>query len=339
MKAVAGEIRAESPNSRRSPGVWRVGTRGSRLALAQTRSVIEQLQALRPQDRFEPVIVRTAGDADRTRDLAEFGTIGIFVKELERALLAGEVDLVVHSAKDVPTVGPDELAVAAFPRRGWVHDLLLCREAWPLDAGTRLPVLPEGARVGTSSVRRRAQLAAWRPDLRLLSLRGNVDTRLQRLAQGEYEAVVLAAAGLARLGMLPGAAAGTASPEPLPVAGFETLYAYPLPLDRFVPSPGQGALALQTRADDQAAVALVRLLDDPATSLAVRAERAFLAGMGSSCAVPIGAFGRVDGDTLELWTYYAGSDPMHRRWTGPARLPEDVGHRAARAMLPAGGGG
>lgn len=314
---------------------WRVGTRGSRLALAQTRWVIDRLQQARPQDRFETVVIRTTGDADRTRDLSQFETPGVFVKELERALLDGRVDVVVHSAKDVPTTGPGDLVIAAFPPRAWVHDVLVCRRTCPLDPVTRLPALPQGARIGTSSVRRRAQLAAWRPDLQVVSLRGNVDTRLGRVAGGDLDGAVLAAAGLARLGMLPESPSLPAGP--LPLAGFEELCAWPLPLERFVPAPGQGALALQVRAGDEAALALARLLDDPATSLAVRAERAFLAGMGASCAVPIGAAARVDGDTMELLAYYAGAAPAHRRWTGPARLPEDLGCRAARAMLPGGG--
>ncbi|HEX6988347.1 MAG TPA: hydroxymethylbilane synthase [Bacillota bacterium] len=335
---MAGRPRKHMTDLRRPARVWRVGTRGSRLARAQTRSVIDQLQERFPQERFEPVVIRTAGDADRTRDLAQFDAVGVFVKELERALLTGEVDLVVHSAKDLPTLGPEELAVAAFPRRGWTCDLLLCREPWPVDPATGLPALPEGSRVGTASVRRRAQVAAWRPDLRLATLRGNVDTRLRRLAEGEYDGIVLAAAGLARLGLLPGGGAGGPGPagQWMPLSGLESLHAYPLPLDRFVPAPGQGALAVQVRAGDEAVMAMAAGIDDPATSVAVRAERAFLAGMGSSCAVPIGAVGRVAGETLELLTYYAGAEPTHRHWTGPSRLPEDLGRRAARAMLPPG---
>lgn len=324
----------------------RVGTRGSPLALAQTARVVERLRRARPDLDAVVVPVRTEGDRHRDRPLAAFAAPGVFVKELEAALAGGRVDLAVHSAKDVPTALPPGLALAAFPERAPAWDVLVTAEPWPAD-GDGLPRLPAGARLATGSVRRRALLRAWRPDLRLEDLRGNVDTRLRRLLGGDVDGLVLAAAGLVRLGILaepetpPGEGAGgrDALRGPLPLSGpGEGLWAYPLDPARFVPAPGQGALAVEVRADDREVRALAAALDDPAVSAAVRAERAFLAGVGASCAVPVGAHARVSGGRLVLRAYYAGAPEPHAVAEGAPEEAEDVGRRLAARMRPGGAG-
>jgi hydroxymethylbilane synthase len=266
----------------------RIGTRGSELALVQARWVAARLGELGVPT--ELAIIRTEGD-DRPVDTA-WGE-GAFVARIVGALLDRRVDLAVHSAKDVPTTEPDRLAIAAYPRREDPRDALVCRVR-----GTTLGTLPRGARVGTDSPRRVAFLRAVRPDLRLHPLHGNVDTRLAKLDRGDSDALVLAVAGLTRLGRQDRIDEVLAS--------------------SLVPSaPGQGALAIQTRSDDAEAVAAVGQLDDPATRAAVAAERALLAGTGGGCRSPIGAIGTVEAGELTL---LAGAA---RTWTpGPsARIP------------------
>jgi hydroxymethylbilane synthase len=227
--------------------VIRVATRGSALALAQAQWVAERLQG-----EVETVTITTSGDRGSRDDKSRF------VKELEEALLAGAADIAVHSAKDVPAELPDGLALAGVPERADPRDAL-CGAA-------SLDELAEGAVVGTASLRRRAELLAARPDLDVRELRGNVDTRLRRLAGGDFDAIVLAQAGLDRLGR---GAEGT-------------------PLPELVPAPGQGCLALETRADDEAAIAAARALTDPVAQRELTAERTLVAALGASCHTPIG---------------------------------------------------
>jgi hydroxymethylbilane synthase len=249
----------------------RIGTRGSELALVQARWVAARLAEHGVATEIE--IIRTEGD-ERPVDTA-WGE-GAFVARIVAALIDGRVDLAVHSAKDVPTTEPDKLVIAAYPPREDPRDALVCRVR-----GTTLATLPHGARVGTDSPRRVAFLRAQRPDLELHPLHGNVDTRLAKLDRGDSDALVLAVAGLTRLGR------ADRVDDILPSA--------------LIPSaPGQGSLALQTRADDAEAIAAVGLLDDKATRFAVEAERAFLAGTGGGCRSPIGAIGTVTGDDLTL---------------------------------------
>ena len=233
----------------------RVGTRGSRLALAQAALATRSLGDVRL------VVIRTRGD-DSEEPLAQLGE-GIFVRALEDALRRGEVDLVVHSLKDLPTEESSGLVIAAIPQREDARDVLI-------SAGrSGLAGLAQGATVGTSSVRRTAFLRALRPDVRTVAIRGNVDTRLAKVERGEYGGAMLALAGLRRLGIA--------------VSEAEIL-----PLDLCLPAPGQGALALQCRADDPATIALLAQLDDPATRVAVEAERALLRLLGASCEIPLG---------------------------------------------------
>lgn len=239
----------------------RLGTRGSALALTQARTIAAALEARGVDVAVE--VVRTTGDA-WTGSLAGVGGKGLFVKELEEALLDHRIDLAVHSLKDMPAELPPGLALVATPVREDARDVLVTR------AGTPLAALAAGTRVGTSSLRRRAQLLAVRSDLAVVALRGNVDSRLAKLARGEVDAVILAAAGLRRLGLTPPGACT-------------------LPADEFLPAIGQGALALEARADDTAVRAIVAALDDPDTSTCVAAERAFLTAVGGDCHTPLAA--------------------------------------------------
>ncbi len=236
-----------------------IGSRGSQLALWQANWVKGRLEELGYECRIE--IIRTTGDKIQDVPLAKVGTKGLFTKEIEEALLAGTIDLAVHSLKDLPTVLPEGLTLAAIPEREDVRDALV---------GARLADLAPGARVGTSSLRRAAQLRAMRPDLKVETIRGNVDTRLRKLDEGQYDAILLAAAGLRRLGW----AARIA----------ELLEAHAM-----CPAVGQGALAIETRDDGGEGWTACRRLNHEPTEVAVTAERAVLATLGGGCQVPIGA--------------------------------------------------
>ncbi len=260
-----------------------LGTRGSDLARAQTSLVSAALQAAHPALEIEVEIIRTRGDARLDRSLAELGALdkGLFTRELEDALRAGRIDAAVHSLKDLPVESPAGLRVAAVPTREDPADVLVTR------APGGLAALPAGAVVGTGSPRRQAQLRARRPDLRLQDLRGNVPTRLQKLAEGMIDAVVLAAAGLRRLGR--------------PVQGCEEasgLWFEALPW--MLPAPGQGAIAVQTRADDRTTGVWLSALHDPGTACRVEAEREVLAAFGGGCHLALGALAELAGDELRL---------------------------------------
>lgn len=307
---------------------WRVGTRGSRLARIQTDLVIDQLRLAFPHDEFEPVIVRTTGDQDLQRPLSAFGVFGVFVKELERALLDGTIDLAVHSAKDLTTMQPDGLVVSAYTPRGPVHDVLITRHRWDLDSDG-LPQLPQGARVATSSVRRQGQLQEWRPDLQLENLRGSVETRLRKLHEQDLDGIMLAAAGLERLGLVDGGSLPVAAGDPVPVGGG---YAYYLDPERFVPAAGQGVLAVQVNLSQDEARQRAESIDDAGTRATQLAERAFMLGMGASCAVPIGAWARVEGNQLRLLGYYRDADPPRQEISGPVDDAQELGAQLARQM-------
>ena len=289
----------------------RVGTRGSALALAQAGTVA----ALLGPD-VELVTVTTSGDrASAAHPTAASGVNDKerWVKELELALLAGEIDLAIHSAKDVPSVLPDGLALVGAPPRGSPFDALV-------GAGS-LASLQAGARVGTASLRRAAQLLALREDLEVVVLRGNVDTRLRRLAAGEADALLLAAAGLQRLGR--DDAIGCV-------------------LSDLVPAPGQGTLVLEARADDERAAAAARSITDSATWDALSAERACVARLDASCHTPLGVHAQVDGGdrTIVMRTFVGLPDGSSwlRDETPPAATPDEAGALAAERLLAAGGG-
>lgn len=290
-----------------------VGTRGSALALAQTEIVCAALRRAHPTLDFRVERITTTGDRRADTPLSELGR-GIFVTEIEASLRARHIDIAVHSAKDLPSTLPDDLAFAAILRRADARDVLVSRFG-----GMR--ELPGGARVGTSSPRRACLLRAMRPDLEPRDIRGNVDTRLRRLAAGEYDAVVLAAAGLIRLGR----------------ASEITEW---LDVDRMVPSVGQGALAVEARADDGEIMALLEPLDDSATRQAVLAERAFLAELGAGCRAAAGAFALADAaNGLRLTAFIGAADGRHVRAirTGHASASVHLGVAVAHELLCAGG--
>jgi hydroxymethylbilane synthase len=257
------------------PDVLRLGTRTSRLATWQAEHVAAALRQAWPGLDVELVPFVTKGDKTLDQPLPEIGGKGLFTAELEASLLDGRIDLAVHSLKDLPTDDPAGLTVGATPER---EDP---RDAWISPGGHGLGDLPGGAVVGTSSLRRGAQLLRQRPDLVIRSIRGNVETRIRKVHEGAYDAGVLALAGLMRLG-IEGRAHST------------------LDLDTMLPAPGQAALGVQVRADGGEAARLVAALDHPATRAAVTAERAFLAGLGGGCSAPIAALSRCDGDRLTL---------------------------------------
>jgi hydroxymethylbilane synthase len=291
----------------------RIGTRGSALALWQARFVQHQLRE-RHGLEAETVTLKTSGDRFAQKRIGQMGLKGVFIKELEDALLAGRIDLAVHSLKDVPTETPRGLAFPAIARRDEVRDCLVA------GGGLALAKLPAGARVGTSSLRRQAQLRHARPDLELLDLRGNVDTRLGKLARGQYAAIVVAKAGLDRLGRSD-AITEVLSPEVM------------------LPAVGQGALAIETRAGDRELTALLEPLDDAATRAGVTAERALLAELAGGCQVPVGAWGRIEDGRLVLDACVAstdGTDFLRDRAAGAPERAEAVGRELARRLLAAG---
>jgi hydroxymethylbilane synthase len=258
----------------------RIGSRGSVLALWQAEHVKARLQALGHEVAI--VVITTTGDRIQDRRLESVGGKGAFLKEIEEALLADEVDLAVHSLKDVPTALPDGLRLTAILERADPRDVLL-------SSGARLDALPAGARVGTTSLRRRAQLLARRPDLDVKDLRGNVDTRIRRLREGAFDAILLARAGLVRLGRAD-EVTETLEPEVL------------------LPAPGQGAIAIECRATDARTAEAVAALDHPQTARAVTAERAFLAALHGGCNVPLGAYAEPDARGLRLRALVARED-------------------------------
>lgn len=280
-----------------------VGSRTSRLALAQTEIVLGLLRAGAPTARFETAGVSTTGDRVRNVPIPDLGQ-GAFVKELEAALLGGEVDLAVHSLKDLPTELPPGLRLAAVPARGDPRDALVSR------GGVGLLGLHLGARVGTGSPRRAAQLRAARPDLEVVLLRGNVDTRVRRVDEGLVDAAVLAATGLQRLGM-------------------DGVISELLPIEGFLPAVGQGFIAIECREDDDAALSLAALVEDPAARRAADAERAFLAAVGGGCKAPLAAYARVeDGRLVSLDGMVAdldGSRLLRERVSAEDLSPDDAG--------------
>jgi hydroxymethylbilane synthase len=286
-----------------------VGTRGSALAIAQTNIVSEALRRLHPSVSIRIERIVTTGDARADVPLSQLGR-GVFVSEIESALRNGRIDFAVHSAKDLPSTLASDLTLAAFLPRADARDVLVSRVGVLRD-------LPAGARVGTSSPRRMCQLRALRPDLDLRDMRGNVDTRLRKLAAGEYDAIVLAAAGLIRLGR---------AEEATEWLDRETM----------IPCVGQGALAVEARADDAFVASLLEGLDDADTRAAVTAERAFLAELGAGCRAAAGAHARIDGDgRLRISAMIGATDGRHMMGTliGEARDAEHAGSAVARQML------
>jgi hydroxymethylbilane synthase len=263
-----------------------VATRPSALARLQGDFVIQALAAAGRRVEPEPKVIRTTGDQVIDRPLPEIGGKGLFTAELEEALRTGNVDLAVHSLKDLPLEASPGIRLTAIPAREDPRDVLVSSRYRSLGD------LPESAVVGSSSLRRRAQLLALRPDLAIQPIRGNVETRIRKVAQGEFAAAVLAAAGLIRLGLT------------------ESIVEW-LSFDQMLPAPGQGALAVQCREDDAETIAALAMIDSPRVRRAVEAERAFLEGLGGGCSAPVGAYGRFENDRLRLDGLVASLDGTH----------------------------
>lgn len=305
-----------TPKSRRSIRIVRIATRGSRLALAQAHFVADLLRAADAQARVEVKSYRTTGDKQLDTPLEQLSGKGAFTREIEEALLRGEADLAVHSLKDLPTTLPPGLRLAAIPAREDPHDVLLA--AHPLEWKTAT----HGLRIGTSSLRRRAQLFRINPRLCIEALRGNVPTRLQKALDGQVDAIVLARAGIHRLGL--------AAP-----------HVEELSFGDMLPAPGQGALGLEIRADDEALGQWLSQLNAPAAERACRAEREFLHALGGGCRVPIAALGHVIEERLILDGLVISEDGarcIRDRIEGPAEDPEGLGRRLAALLLSRGAG-
>lgn len=294
----------------------RLATRGSRLAIIQAEEVAALLRARHPDLWVELVTITSRGDCQQAVPLAELqAPDGVFTRGIEAELRAGRAELAVHSLKDLPTLTDATLVLAAFPPRADVRDVLVAPRFGALHR------LPSGAVIGTSSPRRRAQLLAARPEARVVPIRGNVDTRLRKLEAGDVDALVLAAAGLERLGLL---------------AQVDEW----LPVERFTPAVGQAALAVQCRAEDTAMRALLAEIDHPPTRAAVEAERAFLRALGGGCRVPVGGYAAPDGEALVLRGFVAGPDGTDACWetaSGPIAAPTAVGAALAARLLEAVG--
>jgi hydroxymethylbilane synthase len=292
----------------------RIGTRGSQLALWQANWVKDALVWRNPSLAVELVVIKTQGDRIQDVPLAKIGSSALFVKEIEASLMGGTVDVAVHSMKDMPSLLGAGLAIAAVPVRENPSDVLISRD------GKKFLDLPPGARIGTSSLRRGAQLKHAREDITLVSLRGNLDTRIRKLDTEGLDAIVVAAAGVRRLNL----------------ADRITEYLDP---ELMLPAVGQGALCIEVRANDETSRRTVSVLDDPATGQVVTAERAFLGQLGGTCQVPLAAHGRIEGGTLTLEGLVAsldGRDLLRDRATGPVEAAREIGIRLAEKLAGLG---
>ncbi len=294
-----------------SANTLKIGTRGSPLALAQARETRARLMAAHdmPEDAFEIVVIQTTGDAVQYRPLSEIGGKGLFTKEIEEDLLSGAIDIAVHSMKDMPTVLPDGLVLSTYLPREDVRDAFISLKYTSIDE------LPQGAVVGSSSLRRRAQLAAVRPDLQLVEFRGNVQTRLRKLEEGVAEATFLACAGLQRLG--------------------KSEIANPIPVEQMLPAVAQGAIGIEQRAGDEAVSALLAPINDRDTEIRLTTERAFLKVLDGSCRTPIGGLATLDGDRLEFRGEVLRPDgsEIHRDvWIGAVAEAEAIGMKAGEVL-------
>lgn len=287
-------------------------TRPSALARWQTARVIQLLQAAHPGLECSEYVITTTGDRVIDRPLPEIGGKGLFTSELEDALLSGKVHAAVHSLKDLPVEDTPGIVVAAIPEREAAFDVLVSANEWTISN------LPEGSRVGTCSLRRSAQLLAHRPDLTILPLRGNVDTRVRKVLNGEYDAIVLAQAGLTRLGL-------------------DAHISEVFPLDVMLPAPGQGALAVQCRAGDTETLELLAKIHDPLAAAAVGAERAFLSSLGGGCSLPVAAFAQKNNGQIILTGAVISVDGKEAiRLSAVDEDPHKLGERLAELVLERG---
>jgi len=291
-------------------GTIRVATRGSGLALAQAGLVIAALETVDSAIAYEIVIVQSEGDRDKRSPLAVIGGQGVFTMAVQEAVRVGKADIAVHSAKDLPPATPADLVLAAFPPREDPRDVFISRHDVPLAE------LPAGATVGTSSRRRGVQARATNADVAIIELRGNLDTRLRKGEMEPYDGIIVAAAGLARMGW----------------SDRVTEY---LPVHCFVPAPAQGTIGIECRADDDATIALLARIDDAETRMAVTAERAGLVAIGAGCLSPFALHAEVRGERLHLWGMIADTEAMNARWldaVAPANDPLTAGAHLAELL-------
>jgi hydroxymethylbilane synthase len=292
----------------------RIGTRGSQLALFQANWVKDQLVRTHPELKVTLIKIKTTGDKIQDAPLAKIGGKGLFVKEIEEALIQRKIDLAVHSIKDVPTEFPKGLHLSVITKREDPRDVFISKD------GKTLKDLPQGAKIGTSSLRRQAQLLHFRSDLELIPLRGNLDTRLKKLKTLNLDAIVLALAGVKRLGL-------------------EERISEIIPTDISLPAIGQGALGIETRMDDQVVEDQIRFLNDPDSSIAITAERAFLKKLEGGCQVPIAAFAQKVGSTLQIDGLVGtidGKRLIRHHLEGPIEEAEPLGTQLAEILLVKG---
>jgi len=297
--------------------VLRIGTRASKLAIAQAQWVAERIAALYPDLQLQLVTVKTQGDRVRDKPLSTIGGKGVFVKEIEEALQRKEIDIAVHSLKDVPAELPDDLSIGAIPEREDPCDVLISKD------NASLEELPKGSRIGTSSLRRAAQLLNYRPDLKIVPIQGNVDTRIRKLHTLDFHAIIVAAAGLKRMGL-------------------SEHITRVLPIDIMLPAIGQGALGLELRMEDQRTGNKVMFLNHYPTRIAVEAERAFLKELKGGCQLPVACFGKLTDSTLVLDGLVAdvkGKRVVRDRVSGPAQEAKALGTALAQRVLEAGARG
>lgn len=289
-----------------------VGTRGSKLALVQTNWVVDELKKANPGIEFEVKIIKTKGDLVTHLPLHKIGDKGLFTKEIEQQLLDKEIDLAIHSMKDMPSALPEGLKFASIPKREDPRDVLVLREGYK-----NIDDLPNKARIGTGSKRRTYQLLKYRPDLEIVPIRGNIDTRIRKIEDENLDGVVLAAAGLNR-------------------AGLHNHISYYLPTDVMIPAPAQGALALEVRENDSNIEEIISHIKDETTEIQVAAERSFLTGVNGSCHVPMGAYCEIKEDKLHLSGLYGdeeGSKLVIQSITGRIEDAEKIGFELAKNVL------
>ena len=289
-----------------------VGTRGSKLALVQTNWVVDELKKANPEIEFEVKIIKTKGDLVTHLPLHKIGDKGLFTKEIEQQLLDKEIDLAIHSMKDMPSYLPEGLKFAHSPRREDPRDALIFREGYKT-----LEDLPQGAKIGTGSKRRKYQLLKHRPDLEIVPIRGNIETRIKKIETENLDGVVLAASGLRR-------------------AGLEEKIDYYIPTDIMLPAPAQGILALEIREDDKETEKIIDSIKDNITKVQIDAERGFLIGVNGSCHIPMGAYCEVDGEKITLTGLYGDGDGKKiviQSKEGTLADAQKIGYELAKSVL------
>ena len=289
-----------------------VGTRGSNLALVQTNWVVDQLKKENPGVEFEVKIIKTKGDLIKDLPLDKIGDKGLFVKEIEKSLLDGEIDMAVHSMKDMPSYLPEGLKFAHSPKREDPRDALIFKEGYK-----SLDDLPQGARIGTGSKRRKYQLLKHRPDLEIVPIRGNIETRIKKIETEKLDGVVLAASGLRR-------------------AGLDDKIDYYIPTDIMLPAPAQGILALEIREDDKETEKIIDSIKDDITKIQIDAERGFLIGVNGSCHIPMGAYCEIEGEKITLTGLYGDGEVKKivvQSQVGTLADAPKIGYELAKSVL------